>query len=86
MPKLFVEAILERFASDCSQNEASARKGDTPIIAKHTLTVTNILLENVAAIFKMSSTTKVAAEIARWGRLTLITLATHLGDRLLHNV
>ena len=65
MPKPFVKAILERFASDCSWNKASARKGDTPIVAKYTLTVANIILENVAAIFKMSSATKVAAEIAR---------------------
>ena len=86
MLKPFIEAILGRFASNCSRNEVSAQKGDTPIVAKYTLTIANILLENVAAIFKMSSTTKVAVEIARRGRLTLITLVTHLGDCLLHDV
>ena len=82
----FIEAILERFASDHSQNEASTQKGNTSIITKYALTITNILLENIAAIFKMTSTTKMATKIARWGRLTLITLVTHLRDCLLHDI
>ena len=86
MPKPFIEMILECFASDHPWNEVSAWKGDTPIIMKYALTVTNILLKNVAAIFKMTSTAKVATEVMRSGRLILITLVTHLRDRLLHDV
>ena len=56
------------------------------IIKKYALTVVNILLKNVAAIFKMTSAAKVTMEVARRGRLTLITLVTHLGDRLLHDL
>ena len=53
---------------------------------KYTLTIVNILLENVAAIFKMTSAAKVAMEIVRGGRLTWITLITHLRDHLLHDI
>ena len=62
----------------------SAQKGNMSIITKYALTVVNILLENVTAIFKMTSATKI--EITRWGRLTLITLVTHLRDCLLHDI
>ena len=86
MPKPFIKAILEHFASNHSRNEASAWKGDTSIIMKYALTIVNILLENVTAIFKMTPAAKVAMEIARRGRLTLITLVTHLGDCLLHDI
>ena len=86
MLKPFVEVILECFASDCSWNESSAWKGDASIVAKYTLTVVDILLKNVAAIFKMTSSIEVAMEIVRRRKLTLITLVTHLRDHLLHDI
>ena len=86
---LFVNMLLECFASDGPWNEMSSRQGNTAIIMEYALPIMYVLFEPITFAFEMVPSTEMTFVVTRARQFQLASLSTlvsKFGNGLLHDV